>query len=216
MGSDESHFNVSAGSDGQSHNWDSIHKPQPFWRERRAGEAVSPNRGPSAYQPNAWPLGQTGSLSHQSWWWCQWWWSKRTHGTIYTVSSIPQTQSAMRIRKRNPALCRQFLSGGARPASHSRYEMANKPKIQQQQQKMYVGREGEKQTNKLSEKKKGRHGKCHWASNVSDTEKLVWYRFTGEGRNACRPGRISSACFNLEFRARSLIPSPCSSECTKA
>ena len=32
-----------------------------FWRERRA-EAVS-NRGPSAYQPNALPLGQTGSLS---------------------------------------------------------------------------------------------------------------------------------------------------------
>ena len=32
---------------------------QPFWRERRA-EAVS-NRSPSAYQPNALPLGQTGS-----------------------------------------------------------------------------------------------------------------------------------------------------------
>ena len=38
---------------------DSVHKPQPFWRERRT-EAVS-NRGPSAYQPNALPLGQTGS-----------------------------------------------------------------------------------------------------------------------------------------------------------
>ena len=58
MGSDESHFNVSVGSDGQSHK-DSVHKPQPFWREMRA-EAVS-NRGPSAYQPNALPLGQTGS-----------------------------------------------------------------------------------------------------------------------------------------------------------
>ena len=57
MGSDESHFNVSVGSDGQSQ--DSVHKPQPFRRERRA-EAVS-NRGPSAYQPNALPLGQTGS-----------------------------------------------------------------------------------------------------------------------------------------------------------
>ena len=34
---------------------------QPFWWERRA-EAVS-NRGPSAYQPNALPLGQTGSLA---------------------------------------------------------------------------------------------------------------------------------------------------------
>ena len=30
---------------------DSVHKPQPFWREGRA-EAES-NRGPSAYQPNA-------------------------------------------------------------------------------------------------------------------------------------------------------------------
>ena len=40
---------------------DSDHKPQPFWRERRA-EAVS-NQGPSAYQPNALPLGQAGSCS---------------------------------------------------------------------------------------------------------------------------------------------------------
>ena len=54
MGSDESQFNVSIGSDGQSH------KTQPFWRERRA-EAVS-NWGPSTYQPDALPLGQTGSL----------------------------------------------------------------------------------------------------------------------------------------------------------
>ena len=45
MGSDESHFNVSLIVR------DSVHKPQPFWRERRA-EADS-NRGPSAYQP--WP-----------------------------------------------------------------------------------------------------------------------------------------------------------------
>ena len=58
MGSDESHFNVSVGSDGQSHQ-DSVRKPQPFWRERRA-EAVS-NWGPSTYQPNTLPLGQTGS-----------------------------------------------------------------------------------------------------------------------------------------------------------
>ena len=47
MGSDESHFNVSVGSDGQSQ--DSVHKPQHFLRERMA-EAVS-NRGPSAHQP---------------------------------------------------------------------------------------------------------------------------------------------------------------------
>ena len=46
MGSDESHFNVSVGSNGQS--------PKPV------SEAVS-NRGPSAYQPTALPLGQTSS-----------------------------------------------------------------------------------------------------------------------------------------------------------
>ena len=57
MGSDESHFNVSVGSDGQSHK--TVHKPQPFWREKRA-EVVS-YWGPSAYQPNALLLGQTGS-----------------------------------------------------------------------------------------------------------------------------------------------------------
>ena len=57
MGSDESHFNVSVGSDGQSHKTVSTIKPQPFRRERRA-EAVS-NRGPSACQPKALPLGHT-------------------------------------------------------------------------------------------------------------------------------------------------------------
>ena len=59
MGSDESHFNVSVGIKWWTKSQDSVHKPQPFQRERRA-EAVS-NRGPSAYQPNALPLGQTGS-----------------------------------------------------------------------------------------------------------------------------------------------------------
>ena len=53
-------FNVSVGSDGQSHKTVSTNhslfeeKGEPF-------EAVS-NRGPSAYQPNSLPLGQTGSL----------------------------------------------------------------------------------------------------------------------------------------------------------
>ena len=37
-----------------------VHKPQPLWGERRAKAGLSP--GPSAYQPNALPLGQTGSL----------------------------------------------------------------------------------------------------------------------------------------------------------
>ena len=52
MGSDESHFNVSVGSDGQSHRTvvhkDSIHKPQPFRRGRRA--EADGNRGRSAYR----------------------------------------------------------------------------------------------------------------------------------------------------------------------
>ena len=59
MGSDESHFNVSVGSDGQSHKTVSTNHNL-FWWERRA-EAVS-NRGPSAYQPNALPLGHIGSV----------------------------------------------------------------------------------------------------------------------------------------------------------
>ena len=57
MGSDESHFNVSVGSDGQGHR---TVETTTFLKRKRA-EAVS-NRGPSAYQPNALPLGQTGSL----------------------------------------------------------------------------------------------------------------------------------------------------------
>ena len=59
MASDESHFNVSLNVR------DKVPRQCPqtptFRRERRA-EAES-NRGPSAYQPNAFPLGQTGSLT---------------------------------------------------------------------------------------------------------------------------------------------------------
>ena len=36
---------------------DSVHKPQRF--EEREGSRAESNRGPSAYQPNALPLGQT-------------------------------------------------------------------------------------------------------------------------------------------------------------
>ena len=43
--------------EGQSHK--TVSTDHNFWRKRRA-EAVS-NRGPSAYQPNALPLGQSGS-----------------------------------------------------------------------------------------------------------------------------------------------------------
>ena len=50
-------ISVSVGSDRQSHKTVSTNHNL-FERERRA-EAVS-NRGPSAYQPNALPLGQTG------------------------------------------------------------------------------------------------------------------------------------------------------------
>ena len=56
VGSDESHFNVSL-IVRDSHN--TVSTDHNFGRERRA-EADS-NRGPSAYQPNALALGQTGS-----------------------------------------------------------------------------------------------------------------------------------------------------------
>ena len=56
MGSDGSHFNVSLIEKDKVTKTVSINN---FRRERRI-EAVS-NRGPPAYQPNALPLGQTGS-----------------------------------------------------------------------------------------------------------------------------------------------------------
>ena len=64
-----------------------------FWKERRA-EAVS-NRGPSAYQPTALPLGQTGSLTNVSalWAFCKFelfsLYNMRTHAlhdTLYFCS----------------------------------------------------------------------------------------------------------------------------------
>ena len=59
MSSDESNFNVSLIVNAKSQ--DSLHKSQPFWRQRRTEAELS--RGPSAYQPNALPLGQTDSLN---------------------------------------------------------------------------------------------------------------------------------------------------------
>ena len=56
MGSDESHFNVSLIERDKVTRLSTDHK---FGRERRA-EADS-NRGPSAYQSNTLPIGQTGS-----------------------------------------------------------------------------------------------------------------------------------------------------------
>ena len=60
MGRGESHFNVSEGSDEQSHKTVSTNRN--LFEEKGRAEAAS-NRGPSAYQPNALPLGQTGSLN---------------------------------------------------------------------------------------------------------------------------------------------------------
>ena len=50
MSSNESHFNVSVGSDGQSH--ETVSTNHNLFEEKDRAEAVS-NRGPSAYQPNA-------------------------------------------------------------------------------------------------------------------------------------------------------------------
>ena len=58
MGSDAFHFNISVGSDGKSHR--TVSTNHNLFEEKRTAEAVS-NRGPSAYQPNALPLSQTGS-----------------------------------------------------------------------------------------------------------------------------------------------------------
>ena len=55
MGSDESHFNVSIGSDGHSHK--TVSTNHNLFEEKV--ELVQSNWGPSTYQPNAIPLGQT-------------------------------------------------------------------------------------------------------------------------------------------------------------
>ena len=58
MGSDESHFNVSLIVRDKVTNKTAF-KDHNFCRER--GAEANSNRSPSAYQPNALPLGQTGS-----------------------------------------------------------------------------------------------------------------------------------------------------------
>ena len=56
-GSDESHFNVSVGSDGQSHK--TVSTNHNLFEEK--GEPKQyPNEVRPAYQPDALPLGQTG------------------------------------------------------------------------------------------------------------------------------------------------------------
>ena len=63
MGSDESHFTISVGSDRQRHK--TVSTNHNLFQEPRRAEAVS-NRRPFAYQPNALPLGQTGSVTERA------------------------------------------------------------------------------------------------------------------------------------------------------
>ena len=75
MGSDESHFNVSVGSDGQSHFNVSVGSDGQNHKTVYTNHNLSEEKGePKRYQPNALPLGQTGSLS-----------SRRDPRAIYTL-----------------------------------------------------------------------------------------------------------------------------------
>ena len=58
MGSDESHFNVSVGTDGQSHR--TVSTNHNLFEEKGEQKRYR-TEGPSAYQPNAW---QAGTRSH--------------------------------------------------------------------------------------------------------------------------------------------------------
>ena len=58
MGSDESHFNVSVGSDGQSHK--TVSTNHNLFEEKGEPKRYR-TEGPSAYQAKALPLDQTGS-----------------------------------------------------------------------------------------------------------------------------------------------------------
>ena len=61
--SSKSHFNVALIVRDKVSN-KTVSTDHNFWRERRA--EVDSNRGPSSYQPNALPLGQTGSQNNDS------------------------------------------------------------------------------------------------------------------------------------------------------
>ena len=61
MGSDESHFNVSVGSDGQSHK--TVSTNHNHFEEKGEPKRYRTEVLPLQYQPNALSLGQTGSLS---------------------------------------------------------------------------------------------------------------------------------------------------------
>ena len=71
MGSDESHFNVSLiVRDKVTRQCPQTHKPQGpsayHFEEKGEPKQVGSNLGPSAYQPNGLPLGQTGSQYNNS------------------------------------------------------------------------------------------------------------------------------------------------------
>ena len=71
MGSNENHFTVSLIIVGQSHETDSVHRPQ-LWAEEKGELKRIRTEVPLAYQPNALPpLGHTGShLTHSNKTWC--------------------------------------------------------------------------------------------------------------------------------------------------
>ena len=85
--------------EGQSHK--TVSTDHTFWRERRA-ETVS-NRGPSAYQSNALPLGKTGSQS--SW----------TYRSIYiyiyrSMLSLRVLTKPQWIRLQHPCIYTTFIT----------------------------------------------------------------------------------------------------------
>ena len=59
MGSDESHFNVSVGSDGQSHK--TVSTNHNLFEEKGEPKRYRTEFLRLQYKPNALPLGQTGS-----------------------------------------------------------------------------------------------------------------------------------------------------------
>ena len=95
MRNDESHFNVSVESDGQSHRTVSTNY-NIFLKRKESRSGIEPR--PSAYQPNALPLGQTGSRE------------KRPVG----LSRVPWCDTASEqfkvLSARNPQLLRVVLS----------------------------------------------------------------------------------------------------------
>ena len=62
MGSDESHFNVSVGTDGQSHRTAST-KHNLF--EEKGELKRYRTEGPSDYQPNAWQAGTRSPINRE-------------------------------------------------------------------------------------------------------------------------------------------------------